>query len=59
MPDFRHGIPALEKLKLNSIIRRLQAPDDAPAPDTAAEETPLTLLPGSAPGVSRSPPSAA
>ena len=45
MPDFRHGIPALEKLKLNSIIRRLQAPDDAPAPDTAAEETPLTLLP--------------
>ena len=45
MPDFRHGIPAREKLKLNSIIRRLQAPDDAPAPDTAAEETPLTLLP--------------
>ena len=45
MPDFRHGIPALEKLKLNSIIRRLQAPDDAPAPDTAADETPLTLLP--------------
>ena len=25
MPDFRHGIPALAKLKLNSIIRRLQA----------------------------------
>lgn len=45
MPDFRHGIPALEKLKLNSIIRRLQASDDAPAPDTAADETPLTLLP--------------
>ncbi len=47
LPDFRKGIPALEKLRLNSIVRRLQ---EVPAETNAApaeepEVTTLTLLP--------------
>ncbi len=44
LPDLKQGIPALQKLKLNSIIRRLgEEPAETPAP--AAEAAPLTLLP--------------
>ncbi len=43
LPDLRQGIPALQKLQLNSIIRRLgQEPEAAPAP---VAQAPLTLLP--------------
>ena len=45
LPDLRQGIPALEKLRLNSIIRRL---GEEPAPEAAApaeDVQPLTMLP--------------
>lgn len=43
LPDLRQGIPALQKLQLNSIIRRLgEEPEAATQP---AEETPLAPLP--------------
>ncbi|MBP3636230.1 MAG: DNA polymerase I [Clostridia bacterium] len=45
MPDLKQGIPALQKLKLNSIIRRL-GEEPAQQQETAdAEASPLTMLP--------------
>lgn len=45
LPDLTQGIPALQKLKLNSIIRRLG--EDSAGSEVPAEEAPaaLTLLP--------------
>ena len=45
LPDLTQGIPALQKLKLNSIIRRLS--EDSAGSEAPAEEAPaaLTLLP--------------
>ena len=45
LPDLTQGIPALQKLKLNSIIRRLS--EETPGSEAPAEEAPaaLTLLP--------------
>ena len=45
LPDLTQGIPALQKLKLNSIIRRLG--EDSAGSEAPAEEAPaaLTLLP--------------
>lgn len=47
LPDFRQGIPALKKLQLNSVIRRIQEENQDKAQETAAdaENEPLTLLP--------------
>ena len=36
LPDLKQGIPALKKLKLNSIIKRLEGGDEAKAGDSAA-----------------------
>lgn len=43
LPDLRQGIPALQNLQLNSIIRRLG--EEPAAAEQPAAETPLTLLP--------------
>lgn len=45
LPDFQQGIPELEKLRLNSIIRRIQGDSSAPAAPVAEEAATLTLLP--------------
>ena len=44
LPDLKQGIPALQKLKLNSIIRRL-GEEPAEAATQLTEAAPLTLLP--------------
>lgn len=43
LPDLRQGIPALQDLQLNSIIRRLG--EEPAAAEQPAEEAPLILLP--------------
>ena len=55
LPDLTQGIPALQKLKLNSIIRRLG--EDSAGSEAPAEEAPaaLTLLPYGEPAVLSTP----
>lgn len=47
LPDLKQGIPALQKLKLNSIVRRLSDDPQETAGDSAPEEEAqaLTMLP--------------
>ena len=47
LPDLRQAIPALQKLKLNSLIKRIagEGSTNAPAAPVQGEAAPLTLLP--------------